>query len=233
MEFTFVSGHLALDFAGTVQHRRADRRDLLARPADLARWTVAAGLLTEPPPAEAADLAAAVDLREAIYRAAIARLAGTGPADADRRARPLRRRPRRVQPDRARAERRGERHRRIVHRNRFRARQQPDGTGVDRLGQHGQGLRRVPQQHPEVPAPARRRPSERRGVDEPEHVHREVHRPPEQIGAPLRYRRPLHRVHRTPRFPGAPHPTNRPTPRRPESNRPRPGRFRAGGRRLS
>ncbi|MFD0690227.1 CGNR zinc finger domain-containing protein [Actinomadura fibrosa] len=84
MEFTFVSGHLALDFAGTVQHRRADRRDLLARPADLARWTVAAGLLTEPPPAEAADLAAAVDLREAIYRAAIARLAGTGPADADR-----------------------------------------------------------------------------------------------------------------------------------------------------
>ncbi|WP_344272053.1 CGNR zinc finger domain-containing protein [Actinomadura napierensis] len=88
MEFTFISGDLALDLAGTVQHRREDRREdrreLLASPADLARWSVAAGLLTDPPPAGPDDLAAALALREAIYRAATAVLHGEDPAGADR-----------------------------------------------------------------------------------------------------------------------------------------------------
>ena len=58
MEFTFHSGDLALDLAGTVQHRRDDRRDLLTAPDRLARWAVAAGLVTDPPPVSDADLAA-------------------------------------------------------------------------------------------------------------------------------------------------------------------------------
>ncbi|KAB2349050.1 CGNR zinc finger domain-containing protein [Actinomadura rudentiformis] len=70
MGFTFVSGDPALDFAGTVRHRRDDRTDQLATPADLARWTVEAGLLTTAPPADAAGLDTAVALREAIYRLA-------------------------------------------------------------------------------------------------------------------------------------------------------------------
>ncbi|MGI5329718.1 CGNR zinc finger domain-containing protein [Actinomadura nitritigenes] len=84
MEFTFHSGDLALDLAGTVQHRRDDRRDLLTAPDRLARWAVAAGLVTDPPPVSAADLAAAVDLREAVYRAATAVLHGRAPAADDR-----------------------------------------------------------------------------------------------------------------------------------------------------
>jgi predicted RNA-binding Zn ribbon-like protein len=84
MEFTFHSGDLALDLAGTVQHRRDDRRDLLTAPDRLAHWAVAAGLVTDPPPVSAADLAAAVDLREAVYRAATAVLHGRSPADDDR-----------------------------------------------------------------------------------------------------------------------------------------------------
>lgn len=84
MSFTFVSGALALDFAGTVKHRRLDRVDLLVAPADLARWTVEAGLLTTAPPADAAGLARAVELREAIYRSATAALHGAPPAPGDR-----------------------------------------------------------------------------------------------------------------------------------------------------
>jgi predicted RNA-binding Zn ribbon-like protein len=84
MAFTFHSGDLALDLAGTVQHRRDDRRDLLTSPDRLARWAVAAGLVTDPPPVSADDLAAAVDLREAIYRSAVAVLHGGAPAADDR-----------------------------------------------------------------------------------------------------------------------------------------------------
>ena len=70
MAFTFVSGNLALDLAGTLQNRRSARVELLGTPADLAAWTVAAGLLDAPPPVTAARLTAAVALREAIYRLA-------------------------------------------------------------------------------------------------------------------------------------------------------------------
>jgi predicted RNA-binding Zn ribbon-like protein len=84
MAFTFVSGNLALDFAGTVKHRRGDRVDLLRDAADLRRWTVAAGLVTGAPGLGDGDLGGAVALREAIYRAATAALRGTPPAGADR-----------------------------------------------------------------------------------------------------------------------------------------------------
>lgn len=70
--FAFVSGNLALDLAGTVQQRRTDRRDLLREPADLGRWLVEAGVLDEPCAVTPAGLAAAKELREAVYRLALA-----------------------------------------------------------------------------------------------------------------------------------------------------------------
>lgn len=76
MDFTFVSGNLGLDLAGTVGRRRSEPVDLLPTPEDLARWTVAAGLFSAPPDATADDLALAVTLRESVYRLASAARAG-------------------------------------------------------------------------------------------------------------------------------------------------------------
>ncbi|SPT64261.1 CGNR zinc finger domain-containing protein [Actinomadura madurae] len=84
MTFRFVSGNLALDFAGTLQHRRHDRRELLRDPADLLAWTTAAGLVTDTPALRPGDLDRAVALREAIFRAAGAAIRGEPPADDDR-----------------------------------------------------------------------------------------------------------------------------------------------------
>ena len=70
MNFTFVSGNLGLDLAGTVQHRRHERLDLLGGPADLALWTVEAGLLDAPPEVGDSGLALGKALREAVYRLA-------------------------------------------------------------------------------------------------------------------------------------------------------------------
>ncbi|WP_069161331.1 CGNR zinc finger domain-containing protein [Nocardia altamirensis] len=83
--FTFVSGNLALDFAGTVKARTGTADDGLGAPADLADWLVAADLLDRAPDCDAATLAAAVRLREAAYRMAVAKSRGEAPADADRR----------------------------------------------------------------------------------------------------------------------------------------------------
>ncbi|MEV4397139.1 ABATE domain-containing protein [Nonomuraea sp. NPDC049607] len=84
MDFTFVSGNLGLDLAGTIGHRRGARIDLMAAPADLARWTVAAGLLDEPPATGDDDLARAAALREAVYRLATAAREGRPYDRADR-----------------------------------------------------------------------------------------------------------------------------------------------------
>ncbi|AQZ60807.1 unnamed protein product [[Actinomadura] parvosata subsp. kistnae] len=84
MDFTFISGNLGLDLAGTVGHRRGARIDMLATPADLARWTVAAGLLDVPPEVSEDDLAGARALREAIYRLASAARTGGAAEAADR-----------------------------------------------------------------------------------------------------------------------------------------------------
>ncbi|MGN9780682.1 CGNR zinc finger domain-containing protein [Nonomuraea sp. ZG12] len=70
MGFVFVSGDLALDLAGTLKWRRSDPEELLATPADLARWTVEAGVLSEEPPVDAAGLRRTVALREVVYRLA-------------------------------------------------------------------------------------------------------------------------------------------------------------------
>ncbi|MGW4329402.1 CGNR zinc finger domain-containing protein [Nocardia sp. NPDC004573] len=83
--FTFVSGNLALDFAGTVKARSSTFEDILATPAVLADWIVAAGLLDHPPRSDADTLARAVRLREAAYRMAFAAAEGHTFDDADRR----------------------------------------------------------------------------------------------------------------------------------------------------
>ncbi|MGK8511219.1 CGNR zinc finger domain-containing protein [Nocardia asiatica] len=70
--FTFVSGNLALDFAGTVKARSTTFDDVLTTPAALADWIVAAQLLDEPPVCDADTLTRAVRLREACYRLALA-----------------------------------------------------------------------------------------------------------------------------------------------------------------
>jgi predicted RNA-binding Zn ribbon-like protein len=85
VDFTFISGNLGLDLAGTVGQRRGGRVDLLGSPEDLARWTVSAGLLDEPPAVRDDDLALATRLREAIYRLATAARTGSAYDEADRR----------------------------------------------------------------------------------------------------------------------------------------------------
>jgi predicted RNA-binding Zn ribbon-like protein len=66
--FVFVSGNLALDFAGTLKWRRSEPEELLVAPRDLARWAVEAGVTTEEPAVDAAGLRRLLGLREAVYR---------------------------------------------------------------------------------------------------------------------------------------------------------------------
>jgi predicted RNA-binding Zn ribbon-like protein len=68
MGFVFVSGDLALDLAGTLKWRRSVPEELLATPADLARWAVEAGVLSDEPPVDAAGLRRMRALREVVYR---------------------------------------------------------------------------------------------------------------------------------------------------------------------
>ncbi|MER7505504.1 CGNR zinc finger domain-containing protein [Nonomuraea pusilla] len=68
MSFVFVSGNLALDFAGTLKWRRSHPEELLATPADLGRWAMEAGLTSEPPAVGAEGLRRLRALREAVYR---------------------------------------------------------------------------------------------------------------------------------------------------------------------
>ncbi len=76
MSFTFVSGNLALDFAGTLQHRATTRDEMLSSPQRLREWSVAAGLVDAPPPVSEAELDRALAIREAVYRLALAAVTG-------------------------------------------------------------------------------------------------------------------------------------------------------------
>lgn len=82
--FTFVSGNIALDFAGTVRSRRLAPEDLLTSPDDLAAWVVAAGVVDTAPSCDAVDLQHALALREAAYRLAFSASRGEPLDDADR-----------------------------------------------------------------------------------------------------------------------------------------------------
>lgn len=83
--FKFRGGSLALDLAATLAgRRRAEPRDLLATPEDLSRWLWAAGLSTEATEVTTDQLVAARELREALYRLAVARATGARLAEPDR-----------------------------------------------------------------------------------------------------------------------------------------------------
>jgi predicted RNA-binding Zn ribbon-like protein len=82
--FRFRGGHAALDFAATLARRlKADPRELLAAPEDLARWLVAAGMAESPTKVSNADLVAARALREAVYALAEAQIHGRVPTGQD------------------------------------------------------------------------------------------------------------------------------------------------------
>ncbi|MCP2264089.1 CGNR zinc finger domain-containing protein [Promicromonospora thailandica] len=75
MNHAFPCGTLALDFLGTLRARRnPDPDEKLATPGLLDDWFVESGMLDAAPHADEADLAAAVELREAVYALVAARL---------------------------------------------------------------------------------------------------------------------------------------------------------------
>ncbi len=83
--FKFRSGRLALDLPATLAaRRRAEPRELLATPHDLGRWLLAAGLASRAPDPTAEELDQARDLREALYRLAVACARGKPFAAKDR-----------------------------------------------------------------------------------------------------------------------------------------------------
>jgi predicted RNA-binding Zn ribbon-like protein len=86
MTFVFVSGRTALDFVGTLKWRTDEPEEQLTTPADLRAWLDAAALTDRVPPVEPVDFDQALALREVIYRAVSARVAGRPPRPADRRA---------------------------------------------------------------------------------------------------------------------------------------------------
>jgi predicted RNA-binding Zn ribbon-like protein len=92
-----VGGHAALDFLNTVEYRgRPQSGDRLASFEALARWSAAAGLISENDltavlassarsPRAARALHSAIELREALYAVVVARIRGTPlPPDASR-----------------------------------------------------------------------------------------------------------------------------------------------------
>jgi predicted RNA-binding Zn ribbon-like protein len=74
MKFVYVGGRHSLDFAGTMKYRTSTREDLLAGPELLSEWAVQAGLVDAAIDVTDDDLAAAIEVREAIYRVITARL---------------------------------------------------------------------------------------------------------------------------------------------------------------
>ena len=69
-------GRLALDFTWTLRYRAIAPTELIPTPADLDDWFAAAGLLDRPARSTGEDHATAIELREAIYAAASARIDG-------------------------------------------------------------------------------------------------------------------------------------------------------------
>jgi predicted RNA-binding Zn ribbon-like protein len=84
MRFKFVSGRLCLDFAGTFRYREGvGAEETLSAPERLSDWAVQGRLVDERAEISDAELAAAIDLREAIYRTVVARMRGASPTAAD------------------------------------------------------------------------------------------------------------------------------------------------------
>jgi predicted RNA-binding Zn ribbon-like protein len=85
-EFSFVSGHVGLNLAGTVGHwYRPSQFDRLTSPQRVSDWVREAGLLDTAPVVDADGLETTLTLRAAIYRLAMAHVNGepADPADLD------------------------------------------------------------------------------------------------------------------------------------------------------
>jgi predicted RNA-binding Zn ribbon-like protein len=74
VKFVFVCGRACLNFAGTMKHRNTSREERLTSPEILSEWAVQAGLVDTGIEVTGEDLVIAIEMREAIYRTAIARL---------------------------------------------------------------------------------------------------------------------------------------------------------------
>ena len=74
MTFVYVGGRQCLNFVGTMKHRRSSREEMLTGPELLSDWAVQGGLLDAAVDVTDDELAAAIELREAVYRTVIARL---------------------------------------------------------------------------------------------------------------------------------------------------------------
>lgn len=75
----WLGGRPALDFVNTFRERWWRQVETLVTPADLARWTVRAGVLSEAPRVTPGLLASARELREAINSVLVATLEGEAP----------------------------------------------------------------------------------------------------------------------------------------------------------
>lgn len=67
VSFVYVSGNLALDLVGTLNERWTTRVENLRDGSDVSNWLAGAGVLDEPPVANADTLREAVALREALF----------------------------------------------------------------------------------------------------------------------------------------------------------------------
>ncbi|MBK3575639.1 ABATE domain-containing protein [Streptomyces sp. MBT65] len=85
MEFTFVSGHPALDLAATLTWRSSYPIELLVGPRDLSQWIEQAGLADVAGRVDDADVERMRKLREAVYRTASADLSDQQPRAGDLR----------------------------------------------------------------------------------------------------------------------------------------------------
>lgn len=75
--FSFRSERLCLDFAATLMFRGSNQpAELLDLPASLSAWALASGVLSRPAACGDRELAEAAELREAIYRLAVACISG-------------------------------------------------------------------------------------------------------------------------------------------------------------
>ncbi|MBV8179075.1 MAG: ABATE domain-containing protein [Mycobacterium sp.] len=83
MPFIYVGGRQCLNFVGTMKHRHSSREEMLTEPALLSDWAVQGGLVDAGIDVTDDDLAAAIEVREAIYRTVIARLEDRRPQPAD------------------------------------------------------------------------------------------------------------------------------------------------------
>lgn len=82
--FHFVADHPVLDFLATLAERGTTHEEKLQRPGDLADWAVESGIVTKRPAVSAAQLAGAIELREAAYGLLVALIDGDPPPPEDR-----------------------------------------------------------------------------------------------------------------------------------------------------